>query len=76
MTIFCEFSWLDSILYVYPILSYDMVFYYWTMYGPVAYVCPRPAPASASAPGSPPDIFLFCVKQTSVCFLIFNKFHV
>lgn len=27
MTIFCEFSWLDSIIYVYPMLSYDMVLY-------------------------------------------------
>lgn len=50
MTI-CEFSWLDSIIYVYPLLSYDMVLYYWTMYGPVA-LC-----ISAWGPGrAPPQL--------------------
>lgn len=75
-----EFSWLDSIVYVYPLLSYCMVLYYWTMYGPVAHVWAALGHgrlASCVPRRLPLPSWYFILCKTNHCmFLIFNKFHV
>lgn len=72
MTI-CEFSWLDSIVYVYQsIVLYGII---WSMYGLSHYVPPAGAgarpPACCVPPCSPylPSRYLILCNTNIVCFL-------